>query len=50
MNYVVAKIWERRHNPRKRVHVLVLECLKASVAMEDILNANKDAYALPGAP
>jgi hypothetical protein len=28
--------------------VLILKCLAASVAMEDILDANKDAYALPG--
>ena len=44
----MVKVWERHHNPGKAVHVLILKCLKASVAMEKILNENKDAYALRG--
>ena len=44
----MCAIWERKHNPDKTVHVLILKCIKASVAMETVLNDNKHAYALQG--
>jgi hypothetical protein len=47
-NFVLCEIWGRWHNPDKGVHVLILSCLKASVAMETVLNDNKHAYALQG--
>ena len=47
-NFVLCAIWERKHNPEKSVHVLMLKCIKASVAMETVLNENKHAYALQG--
>ena len=45
---VIAKLWEQHHNPKLRIHRLIMDTLQASINMEAILDANKECYALPG--
>lgn len=45
---VVLRVWQEHCNPMLHTHKLISACLRASVAMEDIIDEHKEMYALPG--